>query len=715
MRLGSAPGENFVFPLPAALGFHYLCTLRRMGVLAGDKTIDFMLSANNIAVYFSGEPLFSGVSFRIDKGDRIGLAGKNGAGKTTMLRVLSGDLRPDEGELSYDGPVRVGILRQDIDFQDRHTLMGEIESSFVELKAIEKRLEEVNHLLAVRTDYQSEAYMKLIEELNDLTHRYDLAGGYTYAGEVERVLLGLGFERSDFDKDTRLFSGGWRMRIELAKLLLQQNDVLLLDEPTNHLDIESILWLEDFLTRFPGAVVLVSHDRTFLDNVTNRTIEISGGRIYDYKQPYSKYLDLRAEIREKQLATRKNQEKEIRQTEQLIERFRYKATKAAFAQSLMKRLEKKELIEVDTDDVAAMHLRFQVDSPSGKVVFRAEDVRKTFTDATRKIDRNGVETTVEYTAKEVLKGIDFQAQRGDKIAFVGKNGQGKTTFVRCLLGEIDYQGTIERGHNVHVGYYAQNQKESLDMEKTLIRTIEDEATEAMRPKARDLLGSFLFSGDAIEKKVKVLSGGERGRLALCKLLVRPFNVLIMDEPTNHLDIRSKAILKQALESFDGTLILVSHDRDFLSGLTNKTYEFRDGHIKEYLGDIGFYLSQRRVDSFREMELQQSSPEPQATPASRPPADKPAAPATQTNESQLSWAEQKEAEKALRRARNEVKKHEQEIERLEGEIKQMDQQFSTAGFVPSQDDFDRYARLKQSLERQMTAWEKAQEALDALEG
>ena len=291
-----------------------------MGVLAGDKTIDFMLSANNIAVYFSGEPLFSGVSFRIDKGDRIGLAGKNGAGKTTLLRVLAGDLRPDEGELSYDGPVRVGILRQDIDFQDRHTLMGEIESSFVELKAIEKRLEEVNHLLAVRTDYQSEEYMKLIEELNDLTHRYDLAGGYTYAGEVERVLLGLGFERSDFDKDTRLFSGGWRMRIELAKLLLQQNDVLLLDEPTNHLDIESILWLEDFLTRFPGAVVLVSHDRTFLDNVTNRTIEISGGRIYDYKQPYSKYLELRAEIREKQLATRKNQEKEIRQTEQQIGR-----------------------------------------------------------------------------------------------------------------------------------------------------------------------------------------------------------------------------------------------------------------------------------------------------------------------------------------------------------------------------------------------------------
>lgn len=670
-----------------------------------------MLSANNIAILFSGEPLFSGVSFRIDKGDRIGLAGKNGAGKTTMLRMLAGDLRPDEGELSYDGQVRVGILRQDIDFQDRHTLMGEIESSFTEIKAIERRLDEVNQALESRTDYQSEGYMKLIEELHDLTHRYDLAGGYTYAGEIERVLLGLGFERSDFDKDTRLFSGGWRMRIELAKLLLQQNDILLLDEPTNHLDIESILWLEEFLNRFSGGVVLVSHDRTFLDNVTNRTIEISGGRIYDYKQPYSKYLELRAEIREKQLATRKNQEKEIRQTEQLIERFRYKATKAAFAQSLMKRLEKKELIEVDTDDVAAMHLKFQVDSPTGKVVFRAENVCKTFTDATRRIERGDGEVEVEYTAKQVLRGIDFQAQRGDKIAFVGKNGQGKTTFVRCLLDQIDYQGTIERGHNVHVGYYAQNQKECLDMEKTLIQTIEDEATEAMRPKARDLLGSFLFSGEAIDKKVKVLSGGERGRLALCKMLVRPFNVLIMDEPTNHLDIRSKAILKQALESFDGTLILVSHDRDFLAGLTNKTYEFRDGRIKEYLGDIGFYLSQRRADSFRDIEMDR----PDASPSSggkSPAAAKPDTPAPKAPE--RSWAEKKEAEKALRRAQNEVKKHEQEIERLEGEIKQMDERFSTAGYVPSQDDFDGYARLKNALDRQMTAWEKAQQALETLE-
>lgn len=668
-----------------------------------------MLSANNIAIYFSGTPLFTGVSFRIDKGDRIGLAGKNGAGKTTLLKMLAGDLRTDEGDLSYDGNIKVGILRQDIDFVDRHTLMGEIESSFAEIKAIEMRLDEVNHQLVSRTDYQSDGYMKLIEELNDLTHKYDLAGGYTYAGEIERILLGLGFERSDFDKDTRLFSGGWRMRIELAKLLLQKNDILLLDEPTNHLDIESIIWLEDFLNKFPGGVVLVSHDRTFLDNITNRTIEISAGRIYDYKQPYSKYLELRAEIREKQAATRKNQEKEIKQTEQLIEKFRYKATKAAFAQSLMKRLEKKELVEVDTDDVAAMRLKFQVDSPTGKMVYLAEDVQKTFHDATRTIERENGEVEVEYTPKQVLKGIDFQAHRGDKIAFVGKNGQGKTTFVRCLLGQIDYEGTIEIGHNVHVGYYAQNQKESLDMEKTLIQTIEDEATEAMRPKSRDLLGSFLFSGDAIEKKVKVLSGGERGRLALCKMLVRPFNVLIMDEPTNHLDIRSKAILKQALESFDGTLILVSHDRDFLSGLTNKTYEFRDGHIKEYLGDISFYLSQRRVDSFRDMELGESkSRKEQSAPTPKEP-EKPAA----QNGEDLSWAEKKEAEKNLRRLQNAVKKEEQEIEHFEKEIAAMDAAFAAAGYVPSQDDFEKYKHLKQSLEGHMARWEKAQEELDGL--
>ncbi len=667
-----------------------------------------MLSANNIAVVFSGETLFSGVSFKINKGDRIGLAGKNGAGKTTLMKVLSGDLRPDEGALSYDGDVKVGILRQDIDFEDRHTLLGEIESSFTEIKRIEKRLAEVNRELETRTDYQSDSYTRLIEELNDLTHKFDLAGGYTFAGDIERILMGLGFDREDFDKDTSLFSGGWRMRIELAKLLLQKNDILLLDEPTNHLDIESIIWLEDFLNKFPGGVVLVSHDRTFLDNVTNRTIEISGGRIYDYKQPYSKFLELRQEIREKQIATRKNQENEIKQTKQLIERFRYKATKAAFAQSLMKRLEKTELIEVDTDDVAAMNLKFQVDSPTGKVVFRAENVCKTFDDTYRKIDRDGHEIEVKYEPKQVLRGINLEVERGDKIAFVGKNGQGKTTFVRCLLGQINYQGTIEKGHNVHLGYYAQNQKESLDLEKTLIQTIEDEATEAMRPKARDLLGSFLFSGDAIDKKVKVLSGGERGRIALCKLLVRPFNVLLMDEPTNHLDIRSKAILKEALKSFDGTLILVSHDRDFLNGLTNKVYEFRGGYAKEYLGDINFYLEQRKVDSFREMELERTDEKTASVRQS--PASK-----GQPKKENLSFAEKKELEKEVRRLSNKVSKLEGEIEETERLIASMDQLFAEAGYTHSDEDFVKYQELKRSLDEKMTAWEQAQEELSSAQG
>ena len=667
-----------------------------------------MLSANNIAVVFSGETLFSGVSFKINKGDRIGLAGKNGAGKTTLMKVLSGDLRPDEGALSYDGDVKVGILRQDIDFEDRHTLLGEIESSFTEIKRIEKRLAEVNRELETRTDYQSDSYTRLIEELNDLTHKFDLAGGYTFAGDIERILMGLGFDREDFDKDTSLFSGGWRMRIELAKLLLQKNDILLLDEPTNHLDIESIIWLEDFLNKFPGGVVLVSHDRTFLDNVTNRTIEISGGRIYDYKQPYSKFLELRQEIREKQIATRKNQENEIKQTKQLIERFRYKATKAAFAQSLMKRLEKTELIEVDTDDIAAMNLKFQVDSPTGKVVFRAENVCKTFDDTYRKIDRDGREIEVKYEPKQVLRGIDLEVERGDKIAFVGKNGQGKTTFVRCLLGQINYQGTIEKGHNVHLGYYAQNQKESLDLEKTLIQTIEDEATEAMRPKARDLLGSFLFSGDAIDKKVKVLSGGERGRIALCKLLVRPFNVLLMDEPTNHLDIRSKAILKEALKSFDGTLILVSHDRDFLNGLTNKVYEFRGGYAKEYLGDINFYLEQRKVDSFREMELERTDEKTASVHQS--PASK-----GQPKKENLSFAEKKELEKEVRRLTNKVSKLEGEIEETERLIASMDQLFAEAGYTHSDEDFVKYQELKRSLDEKMTAWEQAQEELSSAQG
>ncbi|MBQ8650648.1 MAG: ABC-F family ATP-binding cassette domain-containing protein, partial [Flavobacteriales bacterium] len=458
---------------------------------------------------------------------------------------------------------------------------------------------------------------------------------------------------------------------------------------------------------------LVSHDRTFLDNVTNRTIEISCGRIYDYKHPYSKYLELRTEIREKQLATRRNQEKEIKQTEALIERFRYKATKAAFAQSLMKRLEKTELIEVDDEDVATMNLKFQVDSPTGKVVFRAEDVCKTFTDPVRVIEKNGRDVTVPYTEKQVLKGISLEIARGDKIALVGKNGQGKTTFVRCLLGQIPYEGEIEKGHNVHLGYYAQNQKEALDGNKTVLQTIEDEATETMRPKSRDLLGSFLFAGDAVDKKVKVLSGGERGRVALCKLLVRPFNVLIMDEPTNHLDIRSKAILKEALLSYDGTLIIVSHDRDFLSGLTNKVYEFRDGYAKEYLGDINFYLEQKQVDSFREMEIERSEEMKQEKKTDDKKSVSSSTPAVK-EEPTLSYAQQKEREKEIRRLRNVVAKLEDDIASTEERISLMDSMFASPTVATTDDDYAQYQVLKESLERKMKDWEEATIALEEAE-
>ena len=610
--------------------------------------------------------LFADVTFGIYEGDKVGIIAPNGTGKSTLLSIIAGTEEADSGSVIFRNGLRVGFLAQTPQFAPSQTLL-----SYVAAGAPADPHSE--------TDPQTAA-LSLIGSMR-LPSPDSLMGS---------------------------LSGGEAKRASLARLLLGEPDMLLLDEPTNHLDIESIIWLEDFLNKFPGGVVLVSHDRTFLDNVTNRTIEISGGRIYDYKQPYSKFLELRQEIREKQIATRKNQENEIKQTKQLIERFRYKATKAAFAQSLMKRLEKTELIEVDTDDVAAMNLKFQVDSPTGKVVFRAENVCKTFDDTYRKIDRDGHEIEVKYEPKQVLRGINLEVERGDKIAFVGKNGQGKTTFVRCLLGQINYQGTIEKGHNVHLGYYAQNQKESLDLEKTLIQTIEDEATEAMRPKARDLLGSFLFSGDAIDKKVKVLSGGERGRIALCKLLVRPFNVLLMDEPTNHLDIRSKAILKEALKSFDGTLILVSHDRDFLNGLTNKVYEFRGGYAKEYLGDINFYLEQRKVDSFREMELERTDEKTASVHQS--PASK-----GQPKKENLSFTEKKELEKEIRRLTSKVSKLEGEIEETERLIASMDQLFAEAGYTHSDEDFVKYQELKRSLDEKMTAWEQAQEELSSAQG
>lgn len=625
-----------------------------------------MLNVHNLSVSFQGEYLFEEVAFMLNAGDRVGLIGKNGAGKSTMLKLLSRELKPDSGTIAADKDVRIGFLKQDIDFVKGRTILEEAYQAFAEIKTLEQKLDDIHHQIETRTDYESESYHNLLDMLSDYTHRFDLIGGYQYQGETEKVLLGLGFQRSDFDKLTDSFSGGWRMRIELAKLLLQNNDILLLDEPTNHLDIESIIWLEQFLTTYSGAVVIVSHDKMFLDNVTNRTIEISVGKIYDYPKPYSKFLELRQEIREQQLASQKNQEKKIQQTEKLIEKFRAKASKASMAQSLIKKLDKIDRIEVDEEDNAVMNVRFPVSVTPGKVVLEIDDVSKS------------------YGEKEVLSHVSLLVERGSKIAFVGQNGQGKTTLAKMIIGETDYQGTIKLGHNVQLGYFAQNQADYLDGELTVLDTMYHAADDTNRMKIRDILGSFLFRGDEVDKKVKVLSGGERNRLALAKMLLADFNVLVMDEPTNHLDIKSKNVLKKALQQFEGTLIIVSHDRDFLQGLTDKVYEFKNKNIKEYLGDIDFYLEQRAVANFREMEQQK---ETLSTPTK-----------AAANAEKLSFEQQKQ-QKA---AQNKLNKIENQIAALEEELKQMDVQMGQG--VQSNDYYKEYEQKKRMLEELMTEWE-----------
>ena len=625
-----------------------------------------MLNVHNLSVSFQGEYLFEEVAFMLNAGDRVGLIGKNGAGKSTMLKLLSRELKPDSGTIAADKDVRIGFLKQDIDFVKGRTILEEAYQAFGEIKTLEQKLDDIHHQIETRTDYESESYHNLLDMLSDYTHRFDLIGGYLYQGETEKVLLGLGFQRSDFDKLTDSFSGGWRMRIELAKLLLQNNDILLLDEPTNHLDIESIIWLEQFLTTYSGAVVIVSHDKMFLDNVTNRTIEISVGKIYDYPKPYSKFLELRQEIREQQLASQKNQEKKIQQTEKLIEKFRAKASKASMAQSLIKKLDKIDRIEVDEEDNAVMNVRFPVSVTPGKVVLEIDDVSKS------------------YGEKEVLSHVSLLVERGSKIAFVGQNGQGKTTLAKMIIGETDYQGSIKLGHNVQLGYFAQNQADYLDGELTVLDTMFHAADDTNRMKIRDILGSFLFRGDEVDKKVKVLSGGERNRLALAKMLLSDFNVLVMDEPTNHLDIKSKNVLKKALQQFEGTLIIVSHDRDFLQGLTDKVYEFKNKNIKEYLGDIDFYLEQRAVANFREMEQQK---ETLSVPTK-----------VAANAEKLSFEQQKQ-QKA---AQNKLNKIENQIAALEEELKQMDMQMGQE--VQSNDYYKEYEQKKKMLEELMTEWE-----------
>ena len=634
-----------------------------------------MLNIHKASIFFQGEPLFSDITFRLGNGNRVGLIGKNGAGKSTLLKVISGEIEATSGQIAKEKEVNIGFLKQDIDFEFGRTVLEESYLAFSEIIAIEKQLSFINTQLAERTDYESAEYSQLIVDLNDLQHQYEIIGGYSYQGTTEKILQGLGFLRADFTKLTDTFSGGWRMRIELAKLLLQNNDILLLDEPTNHLDIEAIIWLENFLKNYAGAIVIVSHDKMFLDNVTNRTIEISLGKIYDYPKPYTQFLVLRNEIKTQQLASQKNQAKQIAQTEKLIEKFRAKASKATMAQSLIKKLEKVDRIEVDKDDNSVMKLSFPISITPGKVVVEAANISKNYADLS------------------VLKNISLSVDRDSKIAFVGQNGQGKSTLAKIIVGDIKSEGVVKLGHNVQIGYFAQNQAEYLDGSKTVLDTMIDAANEKNRSKVRDILGSFLFKGDDADKFVRVLSGGERNRLALAKLLLQPLNVLIMDEPTNHLDILSKNVLKVALSKFEGTLLLVSHDRDFLQGLVNKVYEFRDKKLKEYLGDIDYYLEEKKVENLREVELK-----------TKIKVDKPLS-------NKLSYDNQKK----LKSLNNKLSKVESKIGLLENEIKDLDNKLEDNYDKYAKEDgfFDNYQSKKSQLNILMKDWELIQNDLSKL--
>ena len=634
-----------------------------------------MLNVHQLTISFQGEELFENISFRLQSGHRVGLIGKNGAGKSTLLKIISGELEYSSGQISFEKKdLKIGFLKQDIDFVYGRTILEESYEAFSELKALERQLEDINTQLAERTDYESQSYHDLMVDLNEVQQQYEILGGYNYQGETEKILIGLGFKREDFDKLTDTFSGGWRMRIELAKLLLQQNDILLLDEPTNHLDIESIIWLEQFLKNYSGAVMIVSHDKMFLDNVTNRTIEIVLGQIYDMPKPYTKYLKLRAEQKALQIAAQKNQQKQIEQTEKLIEKFRAKASKATMAQSLIKKLDKIERIRVDEDDNSVMCVRFPISIQPGKVVLEAHNVSKSYGDL------------------DVLKHVDLMVERGQKVAFVGQNGQGKSTLAKILVKELSSGGSVKLGHNVELGYFAQNQAEYLDGKKTVLDTMIDEANETNRSKVRDILGAFLFRGEAVEKYVSVLSGGERNRLALAKLLLKPLNVLVMDEPTNHLDIQSKNVLKSALQDFEGTLLLVSHDREFLQGLNDIVYEFKDQKIKPYLGDIDFYLEQRQLENLREAERKTI---------------------VKTESKTSSNKQSYEAQKQLKSLNNRLSKVESSISSLENEIKAIDLELEINydKTVADPNFFDAYQAKKAKLEELMSQWEMLTESIE----
>ncbi len=646
-----------------------------------------MISVEHLSVEFSARPLFSEVSFVINKKDRIALVGKNGAGKSTLLKILAGQQSPTSGTVAVQNDITLGYLPQVMVLSDEHTVMEEAEKAFEHISEMQERIEQLNNQLAERTDYESEDYMTLVERFTHESERFQMMGGMNYHAELERTLQGLGFAPEDFNRPTREFSGGWRMRIELAKLLLRRPDVLLLDEPTNHLDIESIRWLEQFLSRSPGAVVLVSHDRAFINNVTNRTLEISCGQITDYKVKYDEFVRLRAERREQQLRAYENQQKEIADIKDFIERFRYKPTKAVQVQSRIKQLEKIVPIEVDEVDTSCLHLKFPPCSRSGDYPVICDDLRK------------------DYGAHCVFHDVNLTIKRGEKVAFVGKNGEGKSTLVKCIMNEIPYTGTLKVGHNVEIGYYAQNQAQLLDGELTVFDTIDRVAKGDIRLKIRDILGAFMFGGEASDKKVKVLSGGERSRLAMIRLLLEPVNFLILDEPTNHLDMRTKDVLKEAILAFDGTVVVVSHDRDFLDGLVTKVYEFGGGQVREHIGGIYDFLQKKEMDTLDELHTAGS---PSAT-STTPPAK-----TTEPSAGKLSYEERKEQAKLRKKAEREVEACEKQVMKLEEEKAALEAQLATPEGAADTKLFEQYGKLQQALAEAETAWETAIEALEAFE-
>ena len=625
-----------------------------------------MLDIHNLGVSFGGEVLFQDLSFRIGRGDRIGLIGKNGAGKSTLLKLLAGENSPTEGIMSLEKDITLGYLPQELEVDNHRTVLEETFQAFPEILKNQSLQDEIGEQLNTRTDYESDAYQNLIQELSDLGSAFETLGGYQYKSQSEKILAGLGFTTQDFDQLTDTFSGGWRMRIELAKILLKSHDLLLLDEPTNHLDIDSIEWLEQFLMKYKGSVVLVSHDIMFLDQVTNRTIEIVNKRHFDLKKPYTQFMNLRNEIRVQQFAAQKNQEKQIQNTERLIERFRAKASKASMAQSLIKKLDKVERITIDDEETETMKVSFPVAVQPGKMIFETEGLAKS------------------YGTKKVLNDVDLFIERGVKLAFVGQNGQGKSTLAKLLVSEIKGDGNIRWGHNVKIGYFAQNQSETLAATKTVLEVAQDAATAENRTKVRDMLGAFLFRGDAVDKKVSVLSGGERNRLALCKLLLQPFNVLVMDEPTNHLDIQSKKILKQALSEFQGTLILVSHDRDFLTGLCQQVLEFKEGEIKLFLDDVDTYLENKKMDSLKVLEKKQ-----------------------RTHKAVSSKGQDYALHKKSKGLKNKLSKIEDQIATLEQEIKSIDLELELNydATISTPNFFDQYQEKKKRLSLYMQEWEK----------